>query len=83
MEPLRDAATPPSLKIIIVGKPRTPYLLATPVISFTLAGLWLGDHITARILLGAAITMGGVALVALADRRFRAVTPRVKAEPAI
>lgn len=53
----------------------TPYLLATPVISFTLAGLWLGDHITARILLGAAVTMSGVALVALAERRFRAVTP--------
>jgi O-acetylserine/cysteine efflux transporter len=53
----------------------TPYLLATPVISFTLAWLWLGDHITARILLGAAVTMSGVALVALAERRFRAVTP--------
>jgi O-acetylserine/cysteine efflux transporter len=53
----------------------TPYLLATPVISFTLAGLWLGDHITPRILLGAAVTMSGVALVALAERRFRAVTP--------
>ena len=58
----------------------TPYLLATPVISFTLAGLWLGDHITARILLGAAITMSGVALVALAERRFKAVAP-VQLEP--
>lgn len=59
----------------------TPYLLATPAISFTLAGLWLGDHITARIVLGAAITMSGVALVALAERRFRTVTP-VTAKPA-
>lgn len=58
----------------------TPYLLATPVISFTLAGLWLGDHITTRILLGAAVTMSGVALVALAERRFKAVAP-VQLEP--
>lgn len=58
----------------------TPYLLATPVISFTLAGLWLGDHITTRILIGAAVTMSGVALVALAERRFRAVAP-APAEP--
>jgi drug/metabolite transporter (DMT)-like permease len=40
------------------------------VISFALAGLWLGDHITLRIIAGAAITMSGVALVALAERRF-------------
>jgi len=53
----------------------TPYLLATPIISFTLAGLWLGDHITSRIILGAAVTMSGVALVAFAERRFRAVAP--------
>ncbi len=40
----------------------------------------LGDQITGRILLGAAITMSGVALVALAERRFRAITP-AGAEP--
>jgi O-acetylserine/cysteine efflux transporter len=51
----------------------TPYLLMTPVISFILAGLVLGDHITAQILAGAIVTMGGVALVALAERRFKAV----------
>jgi O-acetylserine/cysteine efflux transporter len=51
----------------------TPYFLATPVISFTLAALILGDHITARIIAGAAITMSGVALVALAERRFKPV----------
>jgi O-acetylserine/cysteine efflux transporter len=49
----------------------TPYLLLTPVISFTLAALVLGDVITPRIVLGAAITMGGVALVAFAERRFK------------
>jgi O-acetylserine/cysteine efflux transporter len=51
----------------------TPYLLMTPVISFTLAAFVLGDAITWRMLLGAALTMSGVALVALAERRFKAV----------
>jgi O-acetylserine/cysteine efflux transporter len=51
----------------------TPYLLMTPVISFALAALVLGDTITPQILVGAAGTMGGVALVALAERRFKAV----------
>jgi O-acetylserine/cysteine efflux transporter len=51
----------------------TPYLLLSPVISFVLAALVLGDRITPQIMLGAAATMGGVALVALAERRFKAV----------
>lgn len=50
----------------------TPYLLMTPVVSFTLAGLVLGDRITPQILIGACATMAGVALVALAERRFKA-----------
>ena len=51
----------------------TPYLLMTPVISFALAGLVLGDVITWRLILGAALTMSGVLLVALAERRFKAL----------
>ncbi|MGE0740775.1 MAG: DMT family transporter [Hyphomonadaceae bacterium] len=51
----------------------TPYLLMTPAISFGLAALVLGDEITPQILFGAAMTMAGVALVALAERRFKAV----------
>ncbi len=51
----------------------TPYLLLTPVISFGLAVLILHDTITWRILAGAALTMSGVALVALAERRFKAL----------
>lgn len=51
----------------------TPYLLMTPVISFALAVLILGSRITPQIMLGAALTIGGVALVALAERRFKAV----------
>ncbi|HVK80366.1 MAG TPA: DMT family transporter [Verrucomicrobiae bacterium] len=51
----------------------TPYLLTTPVISLALAGFALGNAITPQIMLGAALTIGGVALVALAERRFKAV----------
>ncbi|MBC7770116.1 MAG: DMT family transporter [Phycisphaerales bacterium] len=51
----------------------TPYLLMTPVFSFALAVLILGSRITPQILLGAALTIGGVALVALAERRFKAM----------
>lgn len=50
----------------------TPYLLMTPVVSFTLAALILGDRITPQILIGAGLTMIGVALVAVAERRFKA-----------
>ena len=47
----------------------TPYMLLTPVVSFTLAALVLGDEITLQILLGAGLAMAGVAIVALAERR--------------
>lgn len=47
----------------------TPYMLLTPVVSFTLAALALGDTITVQILAGAGMAMAGVAIVALAERR--------------
>lgn len=50
----------------------TPYLLATPVVSILIGGLFLGDVLTFQILSGAALTMGGVAVVALAERGLRA-----------
>lgn len=50
----------------------TPYLLATPVVSILIGGLFLGDVLTVQILTGAALTMGGVAVVALAERGLRA-----------
>lgn len=59
----------------------TPYLLISPVISFGLAALVLGDHITARMIASAAATLAGVALVALAEGRFRALAA-VKIKPA-
>jgi len=57
----------------------TPYLLLSPVISFSLAPLILGDHITVRILIGAAATLGGVLLVAIAERRFTSLSAPAEA----
>ena len=50
----------------------TPYLLATPVVSILIGWLFMGDVLTAQILTGAALTIGGVAVVALAERGLRA-----------
>lgn len=53
----------------------TPYLLLTPVISFALAAVILEDRISPQILIGAALTLGGVGLVAWAERRFKTIAP--------
>ena len=50
----------------------TPYLLATPVVSILIGWLFMGDVLTTQILSGAALTIGGVAVVALAERGLRA-----------
>jgi len=50
----------------------TPYFLATPVVSIAIGWGFLGDELTPQILFGAALTMGGVAVVALAERGLRA-----------
>jgi O-acetylserine/cysteine efflux transporter len=50
----------------------TPYLLATPVVSILIGALWLGDVLTVQILTGAALTICGVGVVALAERGLRA-----------
>jgi O-acetylserine/cysteine efflux transporter len=50
----------------------TPYLLATPIISILIGWAFMGDVLTAQILAGAALTMGGVGVVALAERGLRA-----------
>ena len=50
----------------------TPYLLATPVVSIMIGWGFMGDVLTPQILIGAAVTMGGVAIVALAERGLRA-----------
>ena len=50
----------------------TPYFLATPVVSIAIGWGFLGDVLTPQILTGAALTMGGVGVVALAERGLRA-----------
>lgn len=50
----------------------TPYLLATPLVSILIGWTFMGDVLTVQILTGAGLTMGGVALVALAERNLRA-----------
>lgn len=50
----------------------TPYLLATPLVSILIGWAFMGDVLTVQILTGAGLTMGGVALVALAERNLRA-----------
>lgn len=54
----------------------TPYLLATPVVSIAIGWAWLGDVLTAQILTGAALTIAGVGVVAVAERRLRAGATR-------
>lgn len=50
----------------------TPYLLATPVVSILIGWGLMDDVLTPQILVGAALTLGGVAIVALAERGLRA-----------
>ena len=50
----------------------TPYLLVTPVVSMLIGWLFMHDVLTVQIVTGAAMTMGGVAVVALAERGLRA-----------
>ena len=54
----------------------TPYLLTTPVVSILIGVGFLGDVLTLQIVAGAAMTIGGVAVVALAERGLRAGATR-------
>ena len=54
----------------------TPYLLSTPVVSIAIGVGFLGDVLTPQIAIGAAVTIGGVAVVALAERGLRAGASR-------
>ena len=47
----------------------TPYFLLTPLVSCTIGVLFLGDRLTAQLLIGGGATMVGVALVALTEKR--------------
>jgi O-acetylserine/cysteine efflux transporter len=50
----------------------TPYFLLTPLVSCTIGILFLGDKLTAQLLIGGGATMVGVALVALTEQRAKA-----------
>lgn len=54
----------------------TPYLLTTPLVSILIGVAFLGDVLTAQIIVGAALTIGGVGVVALAERGLRAGAAR-------
>ena len=54
----------------------TPYLLSTPIVSIAMGVTFLGDVLTPQILIGAAVTIGGVAVVAVAERGLRAGASR-------
>ena len=54
----------------------TPYLLATPVVSIAIGWGLMGDVLTPQILIGAALAMAGVGVVALAERGLRAGASR-------
>ncbi|MFN3814869.1 DMT family transporter [Brevundimonas sp.] len=59
----------------------TPYLLATPVVSMLVGWGVMDDVLTPQILTGAALTLIGVAIVAVAERGLRAgVAPGAKVE---
>jgi O-acetylserine/cysteine efflux transporter len=47
----------------------TPYLLTTPLVTALFGVTLFKDAVTPRLIIGAAATMAGVAVVALADRR--------------
>lgn len=47
----------------------TGYMLTTPLVTCVIGVLAFGDHLTAQLLIGGAMTMAGVGLVAMAERR--------------
>lgn len=49
----------------------TPYFLLTPLVSCSIGILFMGDTLSVQLMLGAAATMTGVALVSFAERRAR------------
>jgi O-acetylserine/cysteine efflux transporter len=60
----------------------TPYLLATPLVTALVGVTLLGDVLTPHLVLGALVTLGGVAVVAVAERRSRIVRPGLELESA-
>lgn len=49
----------------------TPYLLGSTVVSVVMGWLFMQDVLTPQIIVGAALTLAGVVVVALAERNLR------------
>jgi O-acetylserine/cysteine efflux transporter len=47
----------------------TPYFLLTPLVSCTIGVLFMGDALSPQLVIGAAATMAGVALVAMTAKK--------------
>jgi O-acetylserine/cysteine efflux transporter len=47
----------------------TPYFLLTPLVSCTIGVLFMGDALSPQLVIGAAATLAGVALVALTTKK--------------
>jgi O-acetylserine/cysteine efflux transporter len=60
----------------------TPYLLTTPIVSILIGWAFLGDVLTPQILAGSAVTILGVAVVSVAERRIKARAAPVEGEGA-
>lgn len=58
----------------------SPYLLTTPLVSSLLGVVLFHDHLTARLIAGGALTLMGVAIVALAERQRTLLAAQVKVE---
>lgn len=56
----------------------TPYFLLTPLVSCTIGVLFLGDRLSPQLLVGGGATMVGVALVALTEKRAKALESAAK-----
>jgi len=60
----------------------TPYMLTTPLVSSALGIAFFGDVVNFRLIVGAAGTLAGVALVALTERRRTAASATAGAQTA-
>ncbi len=49
----------------------TPYMLTSPIVSCLIGVAFMGDILTPQIVIGAAASIGGVGIVALAERRLK------------
>ena len=49
----------------------TPYMLTSPIVSCLIGVTLMGDVLTPQLVIGAVASIGGVGIVALAERRLK------------